>query len=74
MHFISIQFFFTIVPSTEQLIQILFSQIATTYENHERVCNRAILTEKNNDGNAMNNIIQGQILGKYKLISRLIPL
>ena len=43
----------------------MFPQIATNNENHERLSERAILTEKNNDGNAINNIIQGQILGKY---------
>ena len=48
----------------------MFPQIATNYENHERLCKRAILAEKNNDGNAINDIIQGQILGKYKLINR----
>ena len=61
----------TVVPSTEQLIQNVFPQIATNYENHERLCERAILAEKNNDVNAINNIIQGQVLGKsttYKSI------
>ena len=53
--------FCTIVPSTEQLIQNMFPQIATNCENHERLCERAILAEKNNDVNAINNIIQGQI-------------
>ena len=53
------------MPSTEQLIQIVFPQIATNYEKHERLCKRAIFDEKNNDVNAINNIIQGQILGKY---------
>ena len=57
--------FCTIVPSIEQLIQNVFPQIATNYENHEGLHERAILTEKNNDVNAINNIIQGQILGKY---------
>ena len=57
--------FCTIVPCTEQLIQNVFSKIAKNNENNERLCERAILTEKNNDGNAINNIIQGQILGKY---------
>ena len=52
------------MPSTEQLIQNVFPQIATNYENHERLCERAILSAKN-DVNAINNIIQGQILGKY---------
>ena len=65
MHFISIQFLYKIVPCTEQLIQNVFPQIATNNENHERLSELAILTEKNNDGNAINNIIQGQILGKY---------
>ena len=57
--------FCTIVPTTEQLIQNVFPQIATNYENHQRLCERAILAAKNNDVNAMNNIIQRQILGKY---------
>ena len=56
--------FCTVVPSTEQLIQNVFPQIATNYENHERLCKRAILAEKN-DVNAINNIIQRQMLGKY---------
>ena len=43
----------------------MFPQIATNYENHERLCERVILGVKNNDMNAINNIIQGQILGKY---------
>ena len=43
----------------------MFPQIATNNENHERLSEGVILTEKNNDGNAINNIIQGQILGKY---------
>ena len=43
----------------------MFPQIATNYENHERLLERAILDEKNNDVNAINNIIQGQFLGKY---------
>ena len=43
----------------------MFLQIATNYENHERLCKRVILAEKNNDVNSINNIIQGQILGKY---------
>ena len=63
----------TIVPSTEQLIQNVFPQIATNYENHERLRERSISAEKNNDVNAINNTIQGKILGKYKLINRLIP-
>ena len=57
--------FCTVVPSTEQLIQNVFPQIAKNYENHERLFKHAILAEKNNDVNAINNIIQGQILGKY---------
>ena len=44
----------------------VFSQIATSYKNHEWLCERVILAEKNNDVNAINNIIQGQILGQYK--------
>ena len=52
------------MPSTEQLIQNVFPQIAMNNENHEWLSERAILTEKN-DGNAIYNIIQGQILGKY---------
>ena len=56
--------FYTIMPFTEQLIQNLFPQIATNYENHERLRERAILAEKNYL-NSINNIIQGQILGKY---------
>ena len=52
------------MPSTEKLIQNGFSQFATNYENYERLCERAILDAKN-DVNAINNIIQGQILGKY---------
>ena len=55
---------YTIVPSTEQLIQNVFPQIAANYENHEWLCKRTILVEKN-DVNAINNIIQGQVLGKY---------
>ena len=43
----------------------MFPQIATNYENHERLRERAILAKKNNDVNTINNIIQGQILGKY---------
>ena len=43
----------------------MFLQIETNYENHERLCKRAILAEKNIDVNIINNIIQGQILGKY---------
>ena len=43
----------------------MFPQIATNNENHERQCEHAILVEKNNDWNAINNIIQGQILDKY---------
>ena len=50
--------FCTIVPSTEQLIQNVFPQIATNYEDHERLRERAILAEKNNDVNAINIIIQ----------------
>ena len=65
MHFISIQFLYNIVQYTEQLIQNVFPQISTNNENHERLCEVAILTEKNNDGNAVNNIIKRQILGKY---------
>ena len=57
--------FCAIVPSTEQLIQNVFPQIATNYENHDQLCKRASLSAKNNDMNAINNIIQGQILGKY---------
>ena len=53
------------MPYTEQLIQNVFPQIATNYENHERQRERAILAEKNNDVNEINNIIKGQILGKY---------
>ena len=53
------------MPSTEQIIQNVFPQIATNYENHERLCKRAILAEKNNDVNAIDSIIHGQILGKY---------
>ena len=53
------------MPSTEHLIQNVFPQIVTNYENHERLRERAILSEKNNDVNTINNIIQGQILGKY---------
>ena len=43
----------------------MFPQIATNNENHEKLCERAILAEKTNDGNTINNIIQGQLLGKY---------
>ena len=43
----------------------MFPEIATNYENHERPRELAILAEKNNDVNAINNIIQGQVLGKY---------
>ena len=43
----------------------MFAQIVTNYENHERLRERVILAEKNNDVNGINNIIQGQILGKY---------
>ena len=53
------------MPCTEQVIQNVFSQIATNYKNHEWLCERAILAAKNNDVNAINNIIQGQNLGKY---------
>ena len=53
--------FCTAVPCTEQLIQSVFPKIAINYENHERLCERAILAEKNNDVNTINNIIQGQI-------------
>ena len=53
------------MPSTEKLIQNGFPQFATNYENFERLCERAILAEKNNDVNAVNNIIQGPIMGKY---------
>ena len=59
------------MPSTEQLIQNVFPKISTNYENHEWLCERAILAAKNNGVNAINNIIQGQILGKdatYKSI------
>ena len=49
----------------EQLIQNVFPQIATNNENHERLSESAIVNEKNNDRNAINNIIQGQILGRY---------
>ena len=53
----------------------MFPQIATNYENHERLCEGAILAEKNNDVTAINNIIQEQILDKYiELIIRLTPL
>ena len=55
-----------IVPSIAQLIQNGFPQFATNYENYERLCERAILAAKN-DVNAINNIIQGQILGKYTI-------
>ena len=48
-----------------EIIQNVFPQIATNYENHECVCERAILAEKNNDVNAINSIIQEQILSKY---------
>ena len=48
----------------KKLIQNGFPQFATNYENYERLCERAILATKN-DVNAINNIIQGQILGKY---------
>ena len=51
------------MPSTEQVIQNVVPQIATNYENHERLFELAILAEKNNDVNEFNNIIQGQILG-----------
>ena len=47
--------FCTIVPTTEQLIQNVFPQIATNYKNHERLCKRAILAVKNNYVNAINN-------------------
>ena len=42
--------FCTVVPSTEQIIQNVFPQIATNYVNHECLCERAILTEKNKTG------------------------
>ena len=51
----------------KKLIQNGFPQFATNYENYERVCKRAILAAKK-DVNSINNIIQGQILGKYKSI------
>ena len=57
--------FCTIVSPTEQQIQNVFPQFATNYENHEPLCERAILSEENKDVNAINNIIQVQILGKY---------
>ena len=44
----------------EQLIQNVFPQIATNYENLEWPCELVILAAKNNK-----SIIQGQILGKY---------
>ena len=53
------------MPSIEQLIQNMFPQIAPNYKNHERLCERAILAAKSNDANAINKIVQGQILGKY---------
>ena len=52
------------MPSIQQLIQNVFPKIARNYENHEQLRERAILVEKNNDVNAINNIFQGQILGK----------
>ena len=51
--------FCSILPSAEQLIQNVFPQIATNNEDNERLCERAILAEENNDGNAINNINQG---------------
>ena len=60
--------FYTNVPSTEQLIQNVFPQIATNYKNHERLCERAIFAAKNNKVNAIDNIIQGQILSTNRLI------
>ena len=51
--------FCAIVPSTEKLIQNVFPQIAANYKNHERPCECAILAAKNNDVDAINNIIQG---------------
>ena len=53
------------MPSTEQLIQNVFPQIAMNYENHECLCERAILAEKNNDVNVINSVIEEQILGEY---------
>ena len=48
--------FCTVVPSTEQLIQNVFPQIATNYENHEQLRERAIMTAKK-DVNAINTVI-----------------
>ena len=59
------------MPSIEQLIQNVFPQISENYKNHEWLCERAIVAAKNNDVNAINNIIQEQIAGKcttYKSI------
>ena len=54
--------FCTILPSTEQLIQNVFAQIATNYKNNnEWLYECAILAAKYNDLNAIKNIIQGQI-------------
>ena len=66
--------FCSIVPTTEQLIQNVFSQIATNYENHERLGERAIMAEKNNDVNAISNTIQGQISGKYTAYKSIDPI
>ena len=60
--------FCNFAPSTEQLIQNVFPQIATNYKTHERLCERVILAAKNNDVNAINNIIQGQIFGIYRVL------
>ena len=51
-------YFGTVVPFTEQLIQNVFPQTATNYENHERLHERAILAEKSNEVNAINIIIR----------------
>ena len=51
--------FCIVVPSTEQLIQNLFPQIATNYKNHEWLRERDILAEKNNNVNVINIMIQG---------------
>ena len=66
--------FCTIVPSTEQLIENFFLQIATNYKIYDRLCARAILAAKNNDVNGINDIIQGQISGNIQLINRVITL
>ena len=43
----------------------MFPQLATNYKNHQRICERVILAAKNNEVNAVNNIILREILRIY---------